>query len=420
DYPAYLLIFAISFAVRNFTQKDLGNLEKVKKTIIPSIVMFAAGIIAYLPYFMAFKQKREVKLVSFSRSLFSDFFEIFGTYITITILLMFLALFMMKKERGDKPYLMFSLLIFSSAIIVFQEITYLYLTAYILFGLFIILKLLFPGSQESAFGGYKTSGKEQEDTGVEKGVSIKKSLIYIIAIAILAATYGLWCEFFFVKDHYGGDLERMNTIFKVYLQMWFIWSFAASYGVYIVSSKLLSEKKLGFKIAWFAVVFTFIGMGIVYPISSTYVRCGRFNIESTLEGLKRAERIHSQDYKAIKWMEENVEGLPVILEACANAYEWASRFATFAGFPTVLGWANHEAGWRNDWETVNKRWNDINLAYQTTDITQTMGIFDKYNVQYVIVGTLERKNYSAASLSKFKDFMDIVYDRDGVRIYKRK
>jgi len=418
DYPSYFMIFFFSFAVRNFIIKESTLMEKIKKTFIPSVTLFISGIVFYLPYFLAFKQKREIKLVSYSRSDFTDFFQIFGTYITFTLILFCISYWYLNHGKSKKQNLMLLLFMISAVIIVFNQITYLYLIAYILLGLFIAIK--FFSSKVEINQEQINSEDQKENHELHQNNYLRKSIIYISLLASVAAFYGLFCELFYVNDHYSGKLERMNTIFKVYLEMWFIWSFAACFAIYIVTHYFLKNSKFLYKSIWFSLIAIFILMGIVYPISSTYVKTGRFRSESTLEGLKRAARVHSSDYKAIVWMQENVEGVPVVLESWGNAYDWASRFATFGGFRTILGWANHEAGWRNDWDTVNKRLNDINLAYKTMDIQKTNEIFDKYNVEFVVVGSLEKKNYSAQSLSKFKNFMKTIYDRDNVKIFKRK
>ena len=40
-----------------------------------------------------------------------------------------------------------------------------------------------------------------------------------------------------------------------------------------------------------------------------------------------------------------------------------SRFATFTGYPTVVGWGHHEWGWRNDTHPALDRMTEVKEAY---------------------------------------------------------
>ena len=50
------------------------------------------------------------------------------------------------------------------------------------------------------------------------------------------------------------------------------------------------------------------------------------------------------DYDAIKWIQENLSGTPIILEASSDdsSYSYISRVSANTGLPTVIGWARHE------------------------------------------------------------------------------
>src|SRR4029079_3015250 len=53
----------------------------------------------------------------------------------------------------------------------------------------------------------------------------------------------------------------------------------------------------------------------------------------------------------------------VILEATGGPYTWHGRLASFPGYPTVVGWGHHEAGWRNVWTPMLERIAQVKDAY---------------------------------------------------------
>jgi uncharacterized membrane protein len=63
---------------------------------------------------------------------------------------------------------------------------------------------------------------------------------------------------------------------------------------------------------------------------------------------------------------------------------------------------------------------DIEMLYNTLDLEAALTLLDKYDITYVYVGPLERSEYDPRGLEKFGLFMDIVYENEGVTIYKRR
>ncbi|MDQ2887150.1 MAG: hypothetical protein M3Y39_13830, partial [Chloroflexota bacterium] len=143
------------------------------------------------------------------------------------------------------------------------------------------------------------------------------------------------------------------------------------------------------------------------------------NYTPTLDGLAFARVWYPGDSKAIDWLNANVAGSPVILEAASqNSYQWYSRVSVFTGLPTVLGWADHEYEQRYT-SQLSTRLTDIETMYSTTDTAQTLALLHFYHVRYVYVGALERSTYGQLSLNKFDHMpgLRVVYRSDGVTIY---
>ena len=93
------------------------------------------------------------------------------------------------------------------------------------------------------------------------------------------------------------------------------------------------------------------------------------------------------------------------------------------GLPTVVGWDWHQRQQRGDFAPmVSDRVTDVQRMYETTQAGELLALLKKYHVEYIYVGPLERAYYSDAGLRKFDDLLnvalDLVYDQNGVRIYR--
>jgi uncharacterized membrane protein len=129
------------------------------------------------------------------------------------------------------------------------------------------------------------------------------------------------------------------------------------------------------------------------------------------------------DLKAIRWLEENVEGSPVIVEGLSDLYRWGNRVSVYTGLPTVIGWDWHQRQQRPEFaEEVTRRRFDVDGFYGNSNMPNAIELLRKYDVKYVYVGEMERNYYSAEGISKFDDMvgygLNPVY-RDGpVVIYE--
>jgi uncharacterized membrane protein len=112
----------------------------------------------------------------------------------------------------------------------------------------------------------------------------------------------------------------------------------------------------------------------------------------------------SQDHAAIRWMQDHVQGSPVILEAnSGRLYRWYGRFSIYTGLPGVVGWEWHQQQQRalTPGEWVSSRLREIDAFYTGTDALAAYQFLQTYQVKYIILGQLEKATYAGAGLDKF-------------------
>jgi uncharacterized membrane protein len=213
-----------------------------------------------------------------------------------------------------------------------------------------------------------------------------------------------------------GDNGRQNTVFKFYLQAWTL--FAAAGGAivaWIIEAlpKWRPNWRLVWQIPFAALVFgaaLFTIMGGIAKMKDRWIPSAPHTLDgmaympyATYEWKDQVMNL-DQDYRVILWMQENIPGSPVIVEAnSGDLYRWYVRFTMYTGLPDVLGWDYHETQQRalltSDW--VHQRADEINSFYTTNDVSAALAFLKKYNVRYFVVGQLERITYPGVGLEKF-------------------
>jgi YYY domain-containing protein len=234
----------------------------------------------------------------------------------------------------------------------------------------------------------------------------------------LLVTGGLVCilvpELVYVRDSFDhGDLFRMNTVFKLGYQAWLLLAVAAACALPWAGAWLPRRAWT----AWAAIAAVLLLLGAVYPYAGTWARKDGFSRAPTLDGLIWLRDRAPGDPAAIAWLRANTPGDAVVLEAFGEDYSafGHGRISTFTGRPTVLGWAGHEVQWQHD---PAGREEDVRRLYTTTDLTAARGLLDRYGVQYVVVGPIERTTYGSGGEPKWDRLGERVYDRAGTTVWR--
>lgn len=216
-------------------------------------------------------------------------------------------------------------------------------------------------------------------------------------------------SFFVVKDIYfklNPPYFRANTIFKLWYQAWILLSICVPYSIKVTQEHLKANITILRLHTLFIGVLLFFVFG--YTIDGIKYIVGPSYISKGLDGT-----IYLKDSSIITWINAHVKGQPVLLEAAGKSYSSDSVVSSYTGLPTLIGWSEHELGWRNNWETIANRMGDIEKIYKGTSIHEVKELVQKYNIKYVILGEKEKARYGPNAGVLLKKFSTVVmYSED--------
>ena len=227
-------------------------------------------------------------------------------------------------------------------------------------------------------------------------------------------------EFVFLRDYFG---TRMNTVFKFYYQAWVLLAIGGAYALWAIlgrdsegQSRWAVIGRTLFSTA-FALLLT---ASLVYTVAAGYSKANGFRGAATLDCLDFVRQYNAAEYDAIAWLNANVEGAPVILEATGGSYSEYARISARTGLPTLLGWDFHEQQWRGKRNPAGSRAQEIEAMYRAPDSAESLTRLRTYGITYIYVGDLERSKYtlSDAIVNRWDNVAERVYDSGGVRIYR--
>ncbi|GAB4570702.1 MAG: hypothetical protein Kow0077_05430 [Anaerolineae bacterium] len=264
------------------------------------------------------------------------------------------------------------------------------------------------------------------------GQSVQMRVIWTLVVLTVALT--------FVVDVivWAGDIGRQNTVFKFYMQVWLLLSIAG--GAAFAWIQRASDSWRGWQQAlWRVAAFALFTIAAMYPVLATQAKwVDRMAPEAphTLDGMAfmpyATHGEHgvwfslAEDYDLIRWMQENIEGTPVVLEGQSEReYLWGSRISVYTGLPTLVGYNFHQRQQRTLEplsRLVQHRIQNVNTLYTTTDVEVTWRLLQQFGVKYIVVGQLELAYYPPEGLAKFErmaaqGLLDVVYEQGGTRLY---
>ena len=243
--------------------------------------------------------------------------------------------------------------------------------------------------------------------------------IFVSLLIILSTILIIIPEFIYVKDIYPAHY-RANTMFKLVYQAFMMLSIASGYIIYRIVTKNheLSTKNKIFRFIFAIITILLLIFVFYYPYTAVKSYYADLNSYSGLDGIAYLKTKFPEDYSAIKWINKNISARPVIVEAQGDSYTDYARISANTGLPTILGWTVHEWLWRGSYDIPSPRIQEVTDIYGSPDLRRTRDLLDKYNAEYIYVGSLERQKYPNLLESKFEQLGDIVFQEGQTKIYK--
>jgi YYY domain-containing protein len=258
-----------------------------------------------------------------------------------------------------------------------------------------------------------------------------KRFVLIMLIGALALTLAV--EVIVLQ----GDLSRMNTVFKFYMQVWVLLAVVAgaALGWLVPALRRIPE---WLSLLWMAALALLVFLALLYTLLAVQAKIeDRWNPDApqTLDGMDYMRYVVNYengvafslapDYAMLRWLQDNIKGTPVVVEGLSwREYLWGNRVSVYTGLPTVVGWNWHQRQQRPVFaDEVWKRHSDVPLIYSVANIDWAMALLERYHVDLIVVGELERAYYPAVGLDKFRrmaamGLLRVIYERDNTVIYE--
>ena len=217
-------------------------------------------------------------------------------------------------------------------------------------------------------------------------------------------------EIIFLDDPYGGENDRMNTIFKIYSAAWF---FIHAYSFWILS--LIAEKIIAFcgkrKTLWRAraayaalILLIFLpafilNTGFFFITAEEDRHIKEQNIQPYAQGLGEVERLFPGSAKIIQGLQKLPKG--VLLEAQGKPYDYTTMIATLSENPSYVGWVNHLNLLLSNNPEIQRREKISEEFYNTRDCQVKKKILTNENISYVVLGPLEKARYAEITEQDF-------------------
>lgn len=239
--------------------------------------------------------------------------------------------------------------------------------------------------------------------------------VFVFSLFLTATVLVIIPEIGYIKDIYIYEHRRANTMFKLVYEAFIMYSLVSGYALFRFSQKFKKFKAVNLYRLVFLLVFV---SHMIYPYFAIKSYYGLTQYKG-LWGLGFLELSYPDNLSAINWINKNIQGQPVILEATGDSYTTFNQISMATGLPTVEGWVVHEWLWRGGYDKPGARQTEVEKMYTSADKSEVASLLQKYSVKYVFVGDKEREKYPDLNEKNFTDLgAKIIFQSGLTKVYQ--
>ncbi len=244
----------------------------------------------------------------------------------------------------------------------------------------------------------------------------KRTRAMLLGWTVFCLGLTIFPEFFYFKDIYPQHF-RSNTMFKLGYQAYMLMMLVSGYTI----TKILASKwhwKKGLFLAGLAPLLYLISIYPLFSLPGYFGNLAPQNYKG-LWGLTWIQQRYPEDWTVMQWLSKTIKwpNQPVVLEANGDSYTDANLFSAFTGYPTVAGWLVHEWLWRS-YDQIAARDDEVKQVYEMQSPAEAEAVLKKYQVKYIIVGSMELKKYPDLSEEMIGKVAHEVFAAGATKVYQ--
>ena len=210
-------------------------------------------------------------------------------------------------------------------------------------------------------------------------------------------------------------IDRMNTIFKVYNEVWVVLAFALA-----VALMRTHGRRLRILVAVWAPLQLIAIVNLPLGIAQGWMSPRITSPRPTLDGQAFLTSQDPQTWFLVRGLQGMARPGAVVAEAAGHYYSEFTRITMHTGLPSVLGWDWHLKQRGQSAVEIAARADDLEILYSGSNREQRRAVLDRYGVDWAVAARIDRSRYEITDEDPLGDIpgVQVIAERNGAVLYR--